>query len=119
LAEAEALADRVGILDRGRLLCMEPADELKARYRAETLEEAFSAATGREFEQEQEDEDAERGVFSCGVACGAELRTRGLCPCVRLDRTVNTYESQGADMRGAAVTLRHELIGLSGVLERN
>jgi ABC-2 type transport system ATP-binding protein len=64
LAEAEALADRVGILDRGRLLCLEPADELKARYRAETLEDAFFAATGREFEQEQEDEDAERGVFA-------------------------------------------------------
>jgi ABC-2 type transport system ATP-binding protein len=64
LAEAEALADRVGILDRGRLLCLEPADELKARYRADTLEEAFFAATGREFEQEQEDEDAERGVFA-------------------------------------------------------
>jgi ABC-2 type transport system ATP-binding protein len=64
LAEAEALADRVGILDRGRLLCLEPADELKGRYRAETLEEAFFAATGREFEQEQEDEDAERGVFA-------------------------------------------------------
>src|SRR5437764_4663953 len=62
LAEAEALADRVGILDRGQLLCLEPVDELKERYRAETLEEAFFAATGREFEQE--DEDAERGVFA-------------------------------------------------------
>jgi ABC-2 type transport system ATP-binding protein len=62
LAEAEALADRVGILDRGRLLCLEPVEELKDRYRAETLEEAFFAATGREFEQE--DEDAERGVFA-------------------------------------------------------
>src|SRR5947208_13475680 len=62
LAEAEALADRVGILDRGRLVCLEPVDELKERYRAETLEEAFFAATGREFEQE--DEDAERGVFA-------------------------------------------------------
>ena len=64
LAEAEALADRVGILDRGRLLCLEPADELKARFRAETLEEAFFAATVREFEEEQEDEDAARGVFA-------------------------------------------------------
>ncbi|TML46616.1 MAG: ABC transporter ATP-binding protein [Actinobacteria bacterium] len=64
LAEAEALADRVGILDRGRLLCLEPVDELKARFRAETLEEAFFAATGREFEHENEDEDAERGVFA-------------------------------------------------------
>ena len=62
LAEAEALADRVGILDRGRLLCLEPANTLKERYDAETLEEAFFAATGREFEHE--DEDAERGVFA-------------------------------------------------------
>jgi ABC-2 type transport system ATP-binding protein len=62
LAEAEALADRVGILDRGRLLCLEPADELKERYGAETLEDAFFAATGRAFEQE--DNDAERGVFA-------------------------------------------------------
>src|SRR6058998_3482998 len=61
LHEAEVLSDRVGILDRGRLLCLEPVDELKERFRSETLEEAFFAATGREFEQE--DEDAERGVF--------------------------------------------------------
>ena len=50
LAEAETLADRVGILDDGRLLCLEPADELKARYGAETLEEAFFAASGHAFE---------------------------------------------------------------------
>jgi ABC-2 type transport system ATP-binding protein len=63
LREAEVLADRVGILDRGRLLCLEPVDELKERYAAETLEDAFFAATGRAFEAE-EDEDAERGVFA-------------------------------------------------------
>ena len=62
LTEAEALADRVGILDRGELVCLAPADELKERYGAETLEEAFFAATGRSFEEE--DEDAERGVFA-------------------------------------------------------
>ncbi len=61
LAEAETLADRVGILDRGELLCLETADELKQRYGAETLEEAFFAATGREFEEEEDDE--EREVF--------------------------------------------------------
>jgi ABC-2 type transport system ATP-binding protein len=65
LAEAEALADRVGILDRGRLLALEPADDLKRRYNAETLEEAFFAATGRSFEEEgDEDDDEERGVFA-------------------------------------------------------
>ncbi|MBA3366297.1 MAG: ABC transporter ATP-binding protein, partial [Actinobacteria bacterium] len=57
LAEAEILAERVGILDRGELLCLEPADELKRRYGAETLEEAFFAATGRSFEEEEADDD--------------------------------------------------------------
>jgi ABC-2 type transport system ATP-binding protein len=63
LREAEILADRVGILDRGRLIALDPADELKDQYDAETLEDAFFAATGRAFEEEQ-DEDAERGVFA-------------------------------------------------------
>jgi ABC-2 type transport system ATP-binding protein len=54
LAEAEALAERVGILDRGRLLVLAPADEIKARYGVDTLEEAFFAATGRAFEEEAE-----------------------------------------------------------------
>jgi ABC-2 type transport system ATP-binding protein len=57
--EAETLAERVGILDRGELLALEPAAELKARYGAETLEEAFFAATGRGFEDEEDELDAE------------------------------------------------------------
>jgi ABC-2 type transport system ATP-binding protein len=50
LAEAETLADRVGILDDGELLCLEPADQLKRRYASATLEEAFFAASGHAFE---------------------------------------------------------------------
>ena len=57
LAEAEALADRIGILDQGRLLVLEPAGELKARYDASTLEEAFFAATGKTLEEEERSED--------------------------------------------------------------
>jgi ABC-2 type transport system ATP-binding protein len=53
LKEAEILADRIGILDRGELLALETASDLKARYGAETLEEAFFAATGRSFELEE------------------------------------------------------------------
>ncbi|HLG07511.1 MAG TPA: ABC transporter ATP-binding protein [Gaiellaceae bacterium] len=64
LAEAESLAERVGILDRGRLLALEPVEDLKRRYDAETLEEAFFAATGREFEAEGDDEDDDREVFA-------------------------------------------------------
>jgi ABC-2 type transport system ATP-binding protein len=63
LNEAEILADRVGILDRGHLLALEPAGDLKRRYESVTLEEAFFAATGREFEAE-EDEDDDREVFA-------------------------------------------------------
>src|SRR5690349_25125199 len=57
LAEAETLADRVGILDGGELLCLEPADELKARYDSTTLEEAFFAASGHDFENGDGEED--------------------------------------------------------------
>jgi ABC-2 type transport system ATP-binding protein len=63
LVEAEALADRVGILDRGRLLALEPAEALKRRFAAATLEEAFFAATGRSFEEEAAEDDEEREVF--------------------------------------------------------
>jgi ABC-2 type transport system ATP-binding protein len=62
LQEAEILADRIGILDRGKLIALAPAEELKEHYKAETLEDAFFSATGRSFEEE--DEDAERGVFA-------------------------------------------------------
>ena len=59
LAEAETLADRVGILDNGELLCLEPADQLKARYDAATLEEAFFAASGHAFENGDGEGDQE------------------------------------------------------------
>jgi len=63
LREAEVLADRVGILDRGKLIALGPAEMLKEQYGSDTLEEAFFAATGRTFGDEK-DEDAERGVFA-------------------------------------------------------
>jgi ABC-2 type transport system ATP-binding protein len=64
LTEAENLAERVGILDRGRLLVLEPADDLKRRYDSTTLEEAFFAATGREFEAEGDEDDDDREVMA-------------------------------------------------------
>jgi ABC-type multidrug transport system ATPase subunit len=63
MKEAEALADRVGLLDRGELLFLEPVEDVKERYGADTLEEAFFAATGRTFEDETE-EDKDREVFA-------------------------------------------------------
>jgi ABC-2 type transport system ATP-binding protein len=63
LDEAEALAERIGILDKGRLLALEPAADLKRRFASTTLEEAFFAATGRTFEDEAEEDD-DREVFA-------------------------------------------------------
>jgi ABC-2 type transport system ATP-binding protein len=56
LAEAEALADRVGIIDRGLLLQLEPPAQLKAGYGVESLEQAFFAATGRVLADDTEDD---------------------------------------------------------------
>jgi ABC-2 type transport system ATP-binding protein len=64
MAEAEALADRVGLLDRGELLFREPVADVKRRYRVQTLEEAFFAATGRVFEEEHDEDDEIREVFA-------------------------------------------------------
>ena len=65
LAEAETLADRVGILDRGRLPVLARADDLIRRYGAGSLEGAFFAATGRGLghEGEEPEDDDEREVF--------------------------------------------------------
>ena len=54
MTEAETLADRVGILDGGRLLALEEPRALRRRYGAETLEDAFMAATGKTFVDEEE-----------------------------------------------------------------
>ena len=57
LVEAETLAERVGILDKGRLIALAPANELKEQYGAETLEDAFFAATGKTLEDEEGDDE--------------------------------------------------------------
>jgi ABC-2 type transport system ATP-binding protein len=54
LAEAEELAHRVGILHHGHLIALEAPAELKLRFGAVSLEEAFFAATGGRFEDEEE-----------------------------------------------------------------
>ena len=58
MAEADALADRVGILHHGRLLALEDPAALRRRYGAATLEDAFFAATGRALEDEDDEEEA-------------------------------------------------------------
>jgi ABC-2 type transport system ATP-binding protein len=64
MKEAEDLADRIGLLDRGELLFLEPVEDVKKRYGVATLEEAFFAATGRTYEDERTEDDEEREVFA-------------------------------------------------------
>jgi ABC-2 type transport system ATP-binding protein len=59
--EAATLADRVGILDSGRLLCLDRPGAVLRRYGSRDLEQAFLAATGRDFADEHE-EDEGRGA---------------------------------------------------------
>jgi ABC-2 type transport system ATP-binding protein len=55
LAEAESLAERVGILHAGRLLALDRAEELVARFDATTLEDAFFTATGIAFDDDEQE----------------------------------------------------------------
>ena len=52
LAEAETLAERVGVLHGGRLLALEPPEQLIGRYGASTLEQAFFTATGTALDED-------------------------------------------------------------------
>ncbi len=61
LDEAQVLADRVGILDRGQLPVCEPVAVLCARYGAASLEEAFFTATGQTL---ADDPDDDREVYA-------------------------------------------------------
>jgi ABC-type multidrug transport system ATPase subunit len=70
------LADRVGILDGGELLALESVADLKRRYAADSLEAAFFAATGRDFEQD-ETEEASWRVERRGPLSGPRIQIGG------------------------------------------
>jgi ABC-2 type transport system ATP-binding protein len=55
LDEAESLADRVGILEDGELICLGTVETIKRKYESDTLEAAFFAATGHGVEDVKED----------------------------------------------------------------
>ncbi len=52
IEEVEALADRVGIIDTGKLIALGTPEELKSRHGAATLEGVFIALTGRKIREE-------------------------------------------------------------------
>jgi ABC-2 type transport system ATP-binding protein len=64
--EAEALCDRIAIIDGGRIVAQGTADELKVAVTAQlaldhpaTLTEVFMAYTGRDWEQDEAEDDDE------------------------------------------------------------
>ena len=52
IEEAEALADRVGIIDHGRLIALDTPTALMGEHGAENLEEVFIKLTGRRIREE-------------------------------------------------------------------
>lgn len=51
IEEAEALADRVGIIDYGRLIALDKPKTLMKEHKAENLEEVFIELTGRRIRE--------------------------------------------------------------------
>jgi len=52
IEEVEALADRVGIIDNGKLIALGTPAELKQRHGAANLEDVFITLTGRKIREE-------------------------------------------------------------------
>jgi ABC-2 type transport system ATP-binding protein len=52
MEEAEALCDRVGIIDHGRLIALDSPKELISKNEVENLEEVFIKFTGRKIREE-------------------------------------------------------------------
>jgi len=55
LEEAEAVADRIAIIDHGKIVATGNAEELKAQTNTNTLEEAYLALTGKTVRDEEVD----------------------------------------------------------------
>ncbi len=51
IEEAQALCDRVGIIDHGMLIALDTPQKLMEKYQAENLEEVFLKITGRQIRE--------------------------------------------------------------------
>jgi len=53
MAEAEKIADRIAIIDRGKIIIIGTLAELKNKTRTDSLEDAFLALTGKKLRDEE------------------------------------------------------------------
>lgn len=53
MEEADRVAERIAIVDQGKIIAMGTADELKAQTDSETLEDAFLSLTGHKIREEE------------------------------------------------------------------
>jgi len=58
--EAERVADRIAIIDHGKIVAMGTGAELKEQTKTDSLETAFLALTGNSIRDEQGDSGADR-----------------------------------------------------------
>lgn len=60
MAEAEALCDRIAIIDGGQFIALDKAKELKERFGAGDLESVFMKSTGKEWTDQEEENESEK-----------------------------------------------------------
>ena len=63
MEEAEKIADRIAIIDHGKIIAQWTASELKAQTKTDSLEKAFLELTGKDIREEAPAATFGRGWF--------------------------------------------------------